>query len=465
MPKKKAKSNTIINIMLNTKKLLIYFITLFSVTNSYSQPKTIQVIDEVIAVVGNTPILRSELDILVTQLDPEITATDEVRCDLLQRLLINKMLVHQAMIDSIPLKDEEVVDRIDNNLRIFERQMNNKSNLEKYLGMTTDEYKKQIFHKLKAQMLMEKMEQSIKSEIKITPKEVRDFYNKIPSDSLPYISAEVEIASLVIKPKPSKEAIDFAREEIALLKERILEGESFARLAGIYSEDPGSKRQGGLLPEFGRGDMVPEFERTAYSLKKDSMSDIIETAYGFHILKLIDKRGDKVTVRHILIRPKLLDSDIELTKQKIDSVYQLIESGKLIWCDAVKKYSEDEMTKPFCGFFTDESIGTQRIPFEYLDKDISKIASALKPGEYYAPEIAYSQDGTPFYRIIYLKDETKPHVANLEMDWQRIQLMALEDKKEKQMDTWSEKKKKETFISIKPDYIKCDYFNDWITKK
>ncbi len=465
MPKKKAKLNITINNMFKPYKLIISCVIFLSVTVGYSQPKTIQVIDEVIAVVGNTPILRSELDILVTQLDPEIVPTDEVRCDLLQRLLINKMLVHQALIDSIPLTDAEVEDRIDNNLRIFERQMNNKANLEKYLGMTTDEYKKQIFHKLKAQMLMEKMEQSIKSEIKITPKEVRDFYNNLPVDSLPYISAEVEIASLVLKPKPSKDAIDFAKEEIALLKERIEGGESFARLAGIYSEDPGSKRQGGLLPEFGRGDMVPEFERTAYSLKKDSMSDIIETAYGFHILKLIDKRGDKVTVRHILIRPKLLDSDIELTKERIDSVYQLIESGKIKWCDAVKNYSEDEMTKPFCGFLTDESIGTQRIPFEYLDKDISKIASAMKPGEYYAPEIAYSQDGTPYYRIIYLKDETKPHVANLEMDWQRIQLLAMEDKKEKQMDKWSEKKKKETYISIKKDYLNCDYFNDWITKK
>ena len=221
MPKKKAKLNITINNMFKPYKLIISCVTLLSVTVGYSQPKTIQVIDEVIAVVGNTPILRSELDIMVTQLDPEIAPTDEVRCDLLQRLLINKMLVHQALIDSIPLTDAEVEDRIDNNLRIFERQMNNKANLEKYLGMTTDEYKKQIFHKLKAQMLMEKMEQSIKSEIKITPKEVRDFYNKLPEDSLPYISAEVEIASLVVKPKPSKDAIDFAKEEIALLKERI----------------------------------------------------------------------------------------------------------------------------------------------------------------------------------------------------------------------------------------------------
>lgn len=428
---------------------------------AYAQPT--QIIDEVIAVVGNTPVLRSELDILISQLDPEVVVTDKIKCELLQKLLIDKMLIHQAEIDSLPLGDDEVNDRIDNNIRFFERQMNSRANVEKYLGMSVGEYKKQIFPKVKAQMLLERMEQRIKSEIKITPKEVRDFYNKLPADSLPYMSAEVEVGQIVLNPAYSKEAKEIALEQIAELRQRIVSGESFSRLASIYSDDPGSKSTGGLLPEFGRGDMVSEFERAAYLLKKDSISDIIETRYGYHILKLVDKRGDKVIVRHILIRPKLIDTDMELAKARLDTVLNKLRSGKISFCNAVKQYSEDEETKPNCGFFTDPNIGSQRIPFDYLDKTMASAISSLKPGTYSEPQLGYAQDGTPYYRIFYLQAESKPHVANLDQDWQRIQAMALDKKKEKELEIWAEKKRRETYIFISSFYLNCAYFKDWNT--
>ena len=426
-----------------------------------AQPKAL-VIDEIIAIVGNSPILKSELDILATQLDPDIKITDEVKCELFQTLLLNKLMVHQAEIDSIPLKEEEITDRIENNMRFFERQMNNRENIERYLGMSIEEYKRQIFPKLKNQMLQERMEAQIKREIKITPKEVRDFYNKIPSDSLPYISSEVEIGVLKLKPKYSKEAKEIAYEQLQELKSRVEAGESFARLAGLYSNDPGSANQGGLLPEFGRGDMVPEFERTAFAMKKDSLSEIIETPYGYHVLKLINRRGERAMVRHILIRPRLIDTDIAAVKQKADSIYDLLSTGKTKWCEAVNKFSEDEESKPFCGFLIDQNIGSQKIPFDYLDKDMSKIASTLKPGEFNKPEISYAPDGSPFIRIIYLKDETKPHTANLENDWQRIQSLALEEKKEREIEVWAAKRRKETYIFIKKEYFDCDFYEVWV---
>ncbi len=422
-----------------------------------------QIIDEVIAVVGNTPVLRSELDILISQLDPEILVTDQIKCELLQKLIIDKMLIHQAAIDSLPVNDDEVNDRIDNNIRFFERQMNSRQNVEKYLGMTVAEYKRQIFPKVKAQMQLERMEQKIKSEIKITPKEVRDFYNKMPADSLPYMPSEVELGQIVINPDYSKEAKEIAFEQIDELRTRIMAGESFARLASIYSDDPGSKTQAGLLPEFGRSEMVPEFERAAFKLKKDSISEVIETKYGYHILKLIDKRGDKVIVRHILIRPKLIDSDMEFAKARMDTILTKLRTGKIAFCKAVKDYSQDEETKPNCGFFTDPNIGSQRIPFDYLDKTMSAAVSQLKPGSYSEPQVGYSQDGSPFYRIFYLQTESKPHVANLEQDWQRIQSMALDKKKETELDIWAEKKRKETYIYISSYYLNCGFFKDWNT--
>lgn len=444
-----------------SKKLILILFTCFISLAVKSQP---QIIDEVIAVVGNTPILRSEFDILVSQIDPDIEVTDELKCELLQELIIDKMLIHQAEIDSITITDDEVNDRIDNNIRFFERQMNSRANIEKYLGMSIEAYKKQIFPKVKAQMLKEKMQQKVQSEIKITPKEVRDYFNKMPKDSLPFISSEVEIAHIVIKPTYSKEAKDFALEELTELRKRILRGESFNRLASIYSEDPGSKTQGGLLPEFGRGDMVPEFERAAFTMKKDSVSEVIETKYGYHILKLIDKRGDKVIVRHILIRPKLVDTDMEAAKAKLDTLLMNLRSGKIKLCDAVKEFSEDEETKPNCGYFTDPNIGSQRIPFDYLDKDMATVIVKLKPGQYSEPVIGYGPDGSPFYRIFYLKLETKPHVANLELDWQRIQSMALDEKRDDELTVWAEKKRKDTYIHISSDYLSCGWFADWNTK-
>lgn len=428
-----------------------------------AQAQQNQIIDEVIAVVGNTPVLRSELDILISQLDPEIVVTDEIKCQLLQKLIIDKMLIHQAEIDSLPLSDDEVNDRIDNNIRFFERQMNNRANVERYLGMTVAQYKSQIFPKVKAQMLLERKENQIKSEIKITPKEVRDYYNKLPADSLPYMSSEVEVAQIVLNPTHSKEAREIALEQIEELRTRIMNGESFARLASIYSDDPGSKLQGGLLPEFGRGDMVSEFERTAYKMKKDSISEIVETKYGFHILKLVDKRGDKVMVRHILIRPKLIDTDMELAKAKMDTILTQLRSGSISFCNAVKTYSQDEETKPNCGFFTDPNIGSQKIPFDYLDKSMASAISGLKPGTYSEPQLAYAPDGTPYYRIFFLQSETKPHVANLEQDWQRVQSMALEKKKENELDLWAEKKRKETYIYISSFYLYCTFMKDWNT--
>lgn len=421
------------------------------------------VIDEVIAVVGNTPVLRSELDVLISQLDPEIVVTEDIRCQLLQKLLINKMLVHQAELDSLKLSDDEVNDRIDNNIRFFERQMNSRANVERYLGMSVAEYKKQIFQKVRAQMLLERMEAKIKSEIKITPKEVRDYYKRIPADSLPYISSEVEVAQIVVNPQYSTEAKQIAFEQIDELRQRVMSGESFIRLAGIYSDDPGSKVQGGLLPEFGRGDMVPEFERAAYKLKKDSISDIIETRYGYHIIKLIDKRGDKVLVRHILLRPKLIENDLNLAKMKLDSVLSKLRAGSIPFCQAVKQYSQDEETKSNCGFFTDPNIGSQRIPFDYLDKTMASEVSMMKPGTYSEPLLGYAPDGTPYYRILFLQTETKPHVANLELDWQRIQAMALDSKKDTELEKWSEKTRKVTYIYISAHYLNCAYFKDWNT--
>jgi peptidyl-prolyl cis-trans isomerase SurA len=331
--------------------------------------------------------------------------------------------------------------------------------------MSLGEYKRQMRPKVRAQMLIERMESKIQSNVKITPKEVRDFYRKIPVDSIPFISAEVEVAQIAIKPVFSPEAKEIAYEQIQLLRSRIMNGESFAKLAGLYSKDPGSKANGGLLPEFGRNDMVPEFERAAFKTKKDSISDIIETKYGYHILKIVDKRGERMIVRHILISPLIVEEDLEKVRFRIDSVLHLLRTDSISFCKAVKEFSQDDETKANCGFFTDPNLGTQRIPYDYLDKEMSSAVGSMKPGEYSDPMIGIAPDGSSYYRILFLKSETKPHVANLEEDWQRIQAMALEAKKKKELDIWAEKKRKDVYISISSHYIRCGFYDEWLTLK
>lgn len=452
--------------MRHTIPYLALVLFLLSVGNTINaQTKEPLVIDEVIAVVGNTPVLRSELDILISQIDPDIVVTDELRCSIFRRLLTDKMLVHQAGVDSLPISDEEVEDKMDNNLRFFERQMNSRANLEKYLGMSIGEYKQQMRPKVKAQMLIERMEQKIQSNVKITPKEVRDYYKKIPVDSLPFISAEVEVAQIALKPVFSPESKEIAKEQIELLRTRILNGESFAKLATLYTKDPGSKGTGGLLPEFGRNDMVPEFERAAFKTKKDSISEIIETRFGYHILKVVDKRGERLIVRHILISPLIVEQDLELVKNKLDTIKGWLLKDSISLCKAVKDYSQDDETKSNCGFFTDPNLGTQKIPYDYLDKEMSTTIGQLKPGQYSEPILGYAPDGSRYYRILFLKSESKPHVANLEEDWQRIQAMALEEKKKTELDKWSISKRKEMYISINSHYLNCDFINDWLTVK
>ena len=430
-----------------------------------AQSKEPKVIDEVIAVVGNTPVLRSELDVLISQIDPDIPVTDDLRCSIFRRLLTDKMLIHQAGVDSLPITETEVEDKMDNNLRFFERQMNSRANLERYLGMSIAEYKSQMRPKVRAQMLVEKMEYQIQSNVKITPKEVRDFYKKIPVDSLPFISAEVEVAQIAIKPIFSPESKEIAKEQIELLRERILKGENFGKLASLYSKDPGSKGTGGLLPEFGRNDMVPEFERAAFKTKKDSVSNIIETRYGYHIIKVVDKRGERLIVRHILISPLIVENDLELVRNKIDTILGWLRKDSISLCKAVKDYSQDDETKSNCGFFTDPNLGTQRIPYDYLEKDMAAAVGQLKIGQYSEPILGFAPDGSTYYRILFLKSETKPHVANLEDDWQRIQAMALEAKKKTELDKWAVTKRKDMYISISSHYLNCGFIDEWITVK
>jgi peptidyl-prolyl cis-trans isomerase SurA len=415
-------------------------------------------VDGVMAIVGDKVVLRSDYETEMGQLSRsgELKDSQAMACLVLRKLILRKLMLNQAEIDSLPLSEERVDAEIDTRLRFFQRQAGSQADLERYLGKTLSEYKEDIRPKMKEQLLAQEMEGKITSVIKISPQEVKQFYENIVPDSLPVIPAEVEVGQLLIEPPVSTDAKEFAREQLELLRMRLLAGESFEKLARAYSQDPGSKENGGLLPEFGRGEMVPEFERMAFKLKRDSISQVFESSFGFHIMKVSQRKGERVLASHILIRAEYTTGDFAIVQKRIDSAYDLLYEKKIDWCTAVKRYASTEIgNKGYCGFFTDQTTGSQKMIFDELPPEIKMIVDKLKPGEFSEPARTFTQDGRAIYRMVYLKSFLAPHQANLIQDYGRIQLEAEAQKKQKAIETWVDKTKKDTYIRIQNSLITC----------
>lgn len=443
---------------------MLMSIQLFGQLNSKSGPSLPpQYADGILAVVGNKIIMFSDFETEKMQLSRGMALPDSQKqyCFLLEQLIVQKLMLSQAEIDSLPLGEEQVEAEIENRLRYFQRQAGSTAELERYLGKTVAEYKSEIRPKMYQQMLAEEMRRTITANVKISPQDVKQYYDKIPQDSLPIIPTEVEVAQMFVEPPISNESKEFAKEQLESIRLRILKGESFEKLARAYSMD-GSKANGGLLPEFGRGDMVPQFERMAFKMKPDSVSPVFESDFGFHIIKVVKRKGERIIAAHILIRPENTSGDFTRAMNRIDSAYQLLVSGTMDWCTAVKRFgSEKYSDRGNCGYLTDETTGLQKLPFEQLPTDIKKEIDQIKPGEFSKPTITFTPDGRQVYRILYLKSLTAPHVANLIQDYSRIQMEADRAKKQRAIDSWVEKYRKKTYIRIKARNFDCDFIRNW----
>ena len=448
-------------------KFAFIFVSFFGVTKLVAQqgpslpPKYV---DGILAVVGEKVIMMSDFETEKVQLarGQNLKDSQQIYCNLLEQMIVRKLMLSQAEIDSLPVSSDRIESEIDNRIRSFQRQAGSVADLEKYLGKSIQEFKEEIRPKMKEQLLAQEMRSKITSPVKISPKEVQKFYDEIPADSLPIIPTEVEVAQLILELPVSKLAQDFAKEQLEDLRARILKGESFDRLARSYSMDPGSKNNNGLLPEFGRGEMVGQFERMAFKLKEDSISQVFQTDYGFHIMKLIKRKGERVIAQHILIRPENTSDDYTKSNKLADSIYNALSQGKLDWCVAVKSHASEQLgNKGYCGFLTDEATGLQKTVFDGLPTDVKQIVEKLKPGQFSEPAITMLPDGRAVYRIIYLKTFISPHQANLIQDYSRIQMEADAKKKQEAIDKWVSKFKGRTYIKIKSRSFQCDQLKKW----
>lgn len=422
--------------------------------------------DRILAVVGkNRIILQSDLETQFSQYkaqDP--TISDTLKCGLLQQMIIQKLLVEQAERDSLLVTDEDVEGTIENRIRQFIRQYGSKEKLEEVAGKTIYQLKEENRDVFKEQLMAEKMQSKILENVKITPSEVQSFYNKIPVDSLPFFPAAVEVGQIVIDPPISPELDSLARASLAEIRNKIVnEGASFETQAAIYSQDPGSRDNGGRYNDVNRvgGGWAPEFIAAAFKLQNGEVSPIVKTQFGYHIIQMIQRKGDVADLRHILIRPERTSIDFKKALEKLDSVRSLLVAGKYTFPEAVGKFSTDESAKNTGGMIIDPTTGSAQLEIEKLDPAMVLMIDTIKVGSFSQPQVFSNERGDKSARIVFLKSRTAPHKANLKDDYSKIQQVALSQKQNRKIETWLTDRLPNYYIRIDPEYASCSAFSRW----
>ncbi len=414
------------------------------------------VVDKIIAKVDNYIVLKSELELgYQGYLAEGNAANEEAKCEIFNRLILNKLMVAKAEIDSVLVTDIEVDATTEQRMgMILQNSGNSPEQLERAYGKTLEQIKVELREQIREQLLARQMTARITDDLTVTPSEIKKFFSKIPKDSLPFFSSDVEVAQIVrvAKVSESQEQLTIAR--LQELRERILKGENFTELAMKNSDDPTAQYNGGEMGYVGRGAMVPQFEAQAFKLKLGEISQPFKSSFGFHIMQLIDRRGNEYNSRHILIFATPSADDIARAEKFLDSLREKIINEKLKFEQLAKEYSDDDATKGMGGFFTDAD-GSIKIslrdidPVVYINIDTMKVGNISKP-------LAYrTDDQKDAVRILYYKKKLPPHEANLKDDWNRIQSAALAEKKDIALEKWFAKARKDVFINIDPTYNFC----------
>jgi len=448
--------------MKNIISLFITFTVFIAFNNIYSQ----QVIDKVAAVVGNRPILLSDIEEQKEQARQEgIKVTREIECKILEEIMFEKLLIHQAEIDSLEVTESEVNAELEQRIQYFASQMKNGvEDLEKFYGKSIQEIKEEFYTQIEDRLKSERMRYKITENVNISPKEVSKFYKSFPIDSVPFISSKIEYSHIVIEPKITLAEKATLKSELNEIRDKIVAGKLSFKIAAInYSCDPGSAEKGGDFGWVSRGMFVPEFEAVAYTLEIGKVSEVFETTYGYHVCIIDERRGEQFKGRHVLLCFKPSTEELVKVKIRLDSIRNQINLGNLTWEDAILKFSTDENTKGTKGILYNERGGTSLWDMQELDPITFKAIDELKIGQISKPQLTTTFTGSA-YSIIKLNSQSLPHKANLKDDYQMIQNFALADKKSKAVNDWINSKIGDIYIRIDPDYLSCPFEYEWLPK-
>ena len=450
---------------MNTNRLvLLLLVNCGLLSASFAQAKKV-VADKIIAVVGDKVVLKSDIDNSIQDMERQnMEIPANARCLTLEQAMGIKALVLQAEKDSLPVTEEEVAADIDNQIRYFIGAYGGKEKLEEVSGKTIYQLKEDFKEGFRDRKLAAAMRNKIVEGIRITPKEVNIYFDKLPKDSLPFYESELEIGQIVRYPKASRDAEEYSLAQLNEFKSQLESGrKDMKTLAALSSDDPGSKDKAGEY-EINRNEKQwdPIFMAKAFSLKEGQISAPFKTRFGYHIIQMVSRAGDDATIRHILKIPQVTKTELTEGAEKLDSVRSKLIAGTMQFGEAVNKYSEDEASKFTGGRKTNAEQGTN-ITIDQLDKDMVVMMKDLKVGQYSQPTEFTDEKGKKGVRIVYLMSRTEPHRENIRDDYNKIAQRALEEKKNEALENWFNQKISTYYISVDNDYKDCEEMKKWAT--
>ena len=453
------------NKLISSKVYALWVLLLASVS-AFGQNN---VIDEVVWVVGDEAILKSDVESERLNAQYEGRKFDgDPYCIIPEQLAIQKLFLHQAELDSIEVSEQEVLGQLERQVNWYIDQIGSKEKMEEYFNKTSTQIREMLRENIRNGLIVQRMQQQIMGDIKIVPADVRRYFKDLPQDSIPFIPTQVEVQIITFEPKIPQEEIDRVKKTLRDYAERVEKGEiSFGTLARLYSEDPGSARRGGEYGFQSRGEVVPEFANVVFNLTEPKkVSKVFETEYGFHIAQLIEKRGDRVSYRHILMKPKVEEKELESSLNRLDSIAKDIRNAKFTFDDAATYLSQDKDTRNNHGLMANPRTRTARFEMQDLamvSQEVAKVVNDLNVGEISDPFTMVNNKGKEVCAIVKLKARIDGHKATITEDYQRLKSILQAKRGEEKLDKWIREKQKSTYVRINENWVKCDFkYPGWI---
>ena len=430
------------------------------------------VIDEVVWVVGDEAILKSDVE------NERLNAQYEGRkfdgdpyCIIPEQLAVQKLFLHQAEIDSIEVSEQEVMSRLEQQTNWLIDQIGSKEKMEEYYNKTSTQIREMLRENIRNGMTVQKMQQEIVGDIKIVPADVRRYFKNLPQDSIPFVPTQVEVQIVTLEPKIPQEEIERVKKALRDYTDQVHKGEiAFSTLARLYSEDEGTRRRGGELGFMGRGELVPEYANVAFNLQDpNKVSKIVESEFGFHIIQLIEKRGDRINTRHILLKPRVEEKDLEASLLRLDSIAKDIRNAKFSFNEAATFISQDKDTRNNHGLMASPNSGTARFEMQELaqvSQEVAKTVEGLNVGEISEPFTMINNKGKEICAIVKLKARIDGHKATITEDYQRLKSIVQAKLGEEKIQKWIVDKQKSTYVRINENWVKCDFkYPGWVREE
>ena len=448
---------------MNFKFVVLCALALMTGSAVYGQDN---VIDEVVWVVGDEAILKSEVE------EARMSALYEGRkfdgdpyCVIPEEIAVQKLFLHQAALDSIEVAESEVIQRVDQMTNMYIANIGSREKMEEYFNKTSSQIREALRENAREGLKVQRMQQKLVGEIKITPAEVRRHFKDLPQDSIPYIPTQVEVQIITQQPKIPLEEIEDVKSRLREYTDRVNKGESFSMLARLYSDDRGTAINGGEMPFTGRGYLDPAFANVAFNLQDpNKVSKIVESEYGFHIIQLMEKRGDRIKVRHILLKPHVPEEALMAGTARLDSIADDIRNGKFTFEEAASVLSQDKDTRNNHGLLPNPQTNTSKFEMQELPPEIAKVVDKMKVGEISeAFTMIPQKTGKEECVIVKLKSRINGHKATISEDYQNLKEIELEKRRDEMLDKWIREKQKHTYVRINENWKNCTFkYPGWI---